>query len=77
MVFDKDAIDGLVKNRLGITKQKDAADLLDVRESVWSEYRNGKRGLPGPFIAVLVDVFPGVPLQSYTRSVPASALGKS
>lgn len=77
MVLDRDAIDNLVKNRLGITKQKDMADLLEISESVWSQYRNGRRGLRGEFIADLIDIFPGVPFQSYARSVLASTVGKS
>jgi hypothetical protein len=77
LVFNKDALDALVKDRLGITKQKDMAALLEIRESAWSQLRNGKRPLNGPLVAAMIDIIPGVPVQSYCRTVPAESLAKS
>jgi hypothetical protein len=76
LVLDRTAIDDLVKSRFGNTKQKTVAAMLEIPESVWSQYRNAKRGLPGTFVADLIHIFPGVPLQSYARSIPASELAK-
>ncbi len=77
LLLDKDAFDDLVKNRVGIKRQRDVAERLEIRESVLSLYRNRKRTLNGATIAALMDLFPGVMLQSYTVRLRLSEIKES